>query len=55
MCNYNGKAVPMLKHRAMKTRGGVEIQIHEFLTPDLEEDEWPATLPRRKDHLVSNG
>jgi hypothetical protein len=37
----------ILKYHAMKTRGGVEIQLHEFLISALDGGEWSASHPGR--------
>jgi hypothetical protein len=36
-----------MKHYAMKPYGGVDIQIHIFLTSALVGGEWPASRPGR--------
>jgi hypothetical protein len=33
------------KHSAIKMYGGVEVQLHVFLTLVLDEDEWSASHP----------
>jgi hypothetical protein len=42
-----GKAVPVLKtkHYAVKTYGGVDVQIHVFLTSALIGGEWSTSRP----------
>jgi hypothetical protein len=34
-----------MKHYAMKTYGGVDVQIHVFLTSKLYGDEWSSSRP----------
>lgn len=40
---YVIKIVPVLKHKAMKTHGGVEVKLHTFLTTSLDGMEWPPS------------
>jgi hypothetical protein len=43
-----GEVVPVLtRYNAMKTYGGVELQLHAFLTSALDEGEWSASHPSR--------
>jgi hypothetical protein len=35
----------LTKHRATKTYGGVEVQIHALLTSALDEDKWSTSSP----------
>jgi hypothetical protein len=37
----------LIKHYIMKTYGGVDVQIHVFLTSALVGGEWSASLPGR--------
>jgi hypothetical protein len=37
----------LIKHHAMRTCRGVEIQLHAFLTSALVRGEWPALPPGR--------
>jgi len=37
----------LTKHHAMKTYGGVELQIHAFITSALDGGEWSASRPGR--------
>jgi hypothetical protein len=34
-------------HHAMRTNGGVEVQLHSFLTKALDGDKWSASHPYR--------
>jgi hypothetical protein len=40
-----GKVVPVIKHYAMKTYGGVDVQIEAFLTSALAGGEWSVSRP----------
>jgi hypothetical protein len=37
----------LIKHRAMKTYGRVEVQLHAFLISSLNRGEWRASRPGR--------
>jgi hypothetical protein len=37
----------LIKHYAMKTYGGVDVQSHVFLTSILGLGKWPASRPSR--------
>jgi hypothetical protein len=40
-----GKVVPVVKHYAMKTYGGVDVWIHVFMTSAQIGGEWSASRP----------
>jgi hypothetical protein len=45
---HKGKGkVPILKYHTLKTYGGVEVYLHEFLTLALDLGEWLASRFRR--------
>jgi hypothetical protein len=37
----------LIKHHAMKTRGGVEVYFYAYITSALDVDEWSASRPGR--------
>jgi hypothetical protein len=37
----------LTKHHTMKMHGGVEVQLHAFLTSAVDGDDWSASRPGR--------
>jgi len=41
------RIICLIKHHTMKTCGGMEVQLHEFLTSALDGGDWSASPPGR--------
>jgi hypothetical protein len=42
----------LIKHQAMRTYGGVQLQLYIFLTSALKGDEWSASDPSQFTYLI---
>lgn len=49
VCIYTDKEIPVLKHHANKTSGGMEAKLHAFLISALIGGKWSATT---SDHSI---